>query len=75
MDLALKVEDEAFADSFRAWLTEHLQRPPAFVDLALHEAIGLLNGIGGVVFGLDRLPAGRQLVDHGDVQIAIERHG
>jgi alkylation response protein AidB-like acyl-CoA dehydrogenase len=34
VDLALKPEDEAFAASFRAWLAEHLVRPPAFVDLA-----------------------------------------
>jgi alkylation response protein AidB-like acyl-CoA dehydrogenase len=40
MDLALKVEDEAFAASFRAWLDEHLRRPPAFVDLADEVAWG-----------------------------------
>jgi alkylation response protein AidB-like acyl-CoA dehydrogenase len=34
MDLALKPDDEAFAASFREWLETHLQRPPAFVDLA-----------------------------------------
>jgi alkylation response protein AidB-like acyl-CoA dehydrogenase len=34
MDLALKPEDEEFATSFRQWLGAHLQRPPAFVDLA-----------------------------------------
>jgi alkylation response protein AidB-like acyl-CoA dehydrogenase len=40
MDLALKEEDEAFAASFRAWLREHLARPPAFVDLADEVAWG-----------------------------------
>ncbi len=40
MDLALKEEDEAFAASFRAWLGEHLERPPAFVDLADEVAWG-----------------------------------
>ena len=40
MDLALNVEDEAFAASFRAWLDEHLERPPAFVDLADEVAWG-----------------------------------
>ncbi len=40
MDLALKQEDEAFAASFRAWLDEHLVRPPAFVDLADEVAWG-----------------------------------
>ena len=40
MDLALKKEDEEFAASFRAWLGEHLRRPPAFVDLADEVAWG-----------------------------------
>jgi alkylation response protein AidB-like acyl-CoA dehydrogenase len=40
MDLALKKEDEAFAASFRTWLGEHLERPPAFVDLADEVAWG-----------------------------------
>ncbi len=40
MDLALKGDDEAFAASFRAWLVEHLTRPPAFVDLADEVAWG-----------------------------------
>ncbi|HEY1828381.1 MAG TPA: acyl-CoA dehydrogenase family protein [Acidimicrobiales bacterium] len=40
MDLALKPEDEAFASSFRHWLSEHLERPPAFVDLAEEVAWG-----------------------------------
>ena len=40
MDLALKEEDEEFAASFRAWLGEHLRRPPAFVDLADEVAWG-----------------------------------
>ncbi len=40
MDLALKPEDEAFAASFRAWLHEHLHRPPAFADLADEVAWG-----------------------------------
>jgi alkylation response protein AidB-like acyl-CoA dehydrogenase len=40
MDLALKPEDEAFAASFRDWLARHLERPPAFVDLADEVAWG-----------------------------------
>jgi len=40
VDLALKKEDEEFAASFRAWLGEHLRRPPAFVDLAEEVAWG-----------------------------------
>ncbi len=40
MDLALKPEDEAFATSFREWLSNHLRRPPAFVDLADEVAWG-----------------------------------
>ena len=40
MDLALKKEDEEFAASFRAWLGEHLRRPPAFFDLADEVAWG-----------------------------------
>ena len=40
MDLALKTEDEAFAADFRAWLDEHLEHPPAFVDLADEVAWG-----------------------------------
>jgi alkylation response protein AidB-like acyl-CoA dehydrogenase len=40
MDLALKEEDQAFAASFRDWLVEHLERPPAFVDLADEVAWG-----------------------------------
>jgi alkylation response protein AidB-like acyl-CoA dehydrogenase len=40
VDLALKPEDETFAASFREWLTEHLERPPAFVDLAEEVAWG-----------------------------------
>jgi hypothetical protein len=40
VDLALKPEDEAFASSFRHWLSEHLERPPAFVDLAEEVAWG-----------------------------------
>ena len=40
MDLALKKEDEEFAASFRAWLGEHLRRPPAFADLADEVAWG-----------------------------------
>ena len=35
-----KKEDEEFAASFRAWLDEHLRRPPAFVDLADEVAWG-----------------------------------
>jgi hypothetical protein len=40
VDLALKLEDEAFAASFRQWLGDHLERPPAFVDLADEVAWG-----------------------------------
>jgi alkylation response protein AidB-like acyl-CoA dehydrogenase len=40
VDLALKPEDEAFAASFRQWLDDHLQSPPAFVDLADEVAWG-----------------------------------
>jgi len=40
VDLALKKEDEEFAVSFRAWLGEHLRRPPAFADLADEVAWG-----------------------------------
>ena len=40
MDLALRKEDEEFASSFRAWLAEHVHRPPAFVDLADEVAWG-----------------------------------
>src|SRR3954452_3116979 len=47
----------------------------ALVDLLLHEAVGLLNAVGGVVLGLDRLPAGRELVDYGDVEVTVEGHG
>ena len=34
MDLSLRPEDEAFAQSFREWLAAHPHRPPVFVDLA-----------------------------------------
>jgi alkylation response protein AidB-like acyl-CoA dehydrogenase len=40
VDLALKPEDEAFATTFGEWLSEHLKRPPAFVDLAEEVAWG-----------------------------------
>jgi alkylation response protein AidB-like acyl-CoA dehydrogenase len=40
VDLALKPEDEAFATSFREWLDTHLERAPAFVDLAEEVAWG-----------------------------------
>ncbi len=50
-------------------------RLAAFVDLLLQEAVDLLDVVGGDVFGDDGLAAGRQFVDHGDVEVAIERHG
>ena len=37
---AASKEDEEFAASFRAWLADHLRRPPAFVDLADEVAWG-----------------------------------
>jgi alkylation response protein AidB-like acyl-CoA dehydrogenase len=40
VDLALREEDEAFASSFRAWLADHVRRPPAFVDLEEEVAWG-----------------------------------
>jgi alkylation response protein AidB-like acyl-CoA dehydrogenase len=40
VDLALKPEDEAFAGSLRQWLNSHVQRPPAFVDVADEVAWG-----------------------------------
>ena len=47
----------------------------ALVDLPLQEAVNLLDAVGGGVLGDDGLAAGRQLVDDGDVQVAIKRHG
>ncbi|HXY27371.1 MAG TPA: acyl-CoA dehydrogenase family protein [Acidimicrobiales bacterium] len=40
MDLALRKEDQAFASSFRHWLSEHDHEPPAFADLADEVAWG-----------------------------------
>jgi alkylation response protein AidB-like acyl-CoA dehydrogenase len=40
VDLALKPEDEAFAESLRQWLGAHVQTPPAFVDVAEEVAWG-----------------------------------
>jgi len=40
MDLALKGEDEEFAAALREWLSDHVQRPPAFVDVADEVAWG-----------------------------------
>jgi alkylation response protein AidB-like acyl-CoA dehydrogenase len=40
VDLALKPEDEAFAASLREWLNDHVQRPPAFADVADEVAWG-----------------------------------
>jgi len=40
VDLALRKEDQAFASSFRHWLSEHDHEPPAFADLADEVAWG-----------------------------------
>src|SRR5471030_1810246 len=50
-------------------------RLAAFIDLAFQKAEGLLDLVGGIVPGLDGLAAGREFIDNGYVQIAVERHG
>ena len=47
----------------------------ALVDLRLHEAVHLFDGVAGGVFGDDGLAAGRHLVDDADIEIAVHRHG
>ena len=45
---------------------------PAFVDLLFQKAVNALDVIGGDVLGDDGLAAGRQLIDDGDIQIAVD---
>ena len=50
-------------------------RLPAQHDLLLQKAVDPLHLIFGDVFGLDRFAAGRHLIDHRNIQIAIDGEG